>query len=157
MDDRTVGGYHVPASEAGTQRAQIVEQRLQAEAERQRQLDEEASRRAWAEAEAHNRQRAQRERDQRQRQAQRRSKKQQPAKGRRTTPASSDSGDFSVLFAVIGFFVALGGLYDPTLEDNVAAYIGSAIAGVLVGRLYKVIIGVGLLILVLYVLGSASG
>ncbi len=69
------------------------------------------------------------------------------------TPSSSDE-DFSPLFALIAFAATALAVYQPNEENGVAALVLGAIAGVLAGKLYKVILGLGFLALVLFVLSN---
>lgn len=65
---------------------------------------------------------------------------------------SNSDEDFSPLFALIAFAATALAVYQPNDENGIAALVLGAIAGVLAGKLYKVILGLGFLALVLFVL-----
>lgn len=113
MVDRSVGGYHVPPSEAGTARAGVIEQRLADEREAQRRADSEAVLRAQEASERASRaQRAENERNRQNAEAARQRKALEPAKqhsARSSKPATAAPAEPGSMANFFGFTGAMAG------------------------------------------------
>ncbi len=68
----------------------------------------------------------------------------------RSVKVATDTKDFSSFFSIIAFIISCLYFYNPADENGVATLIGAIIAAYLAGKLYKVIIGFGILIMVLF-------
>ena len=79
------------------------------------------------------------------------------AKNVRSKPGkASGKEDFSPLFATIAFIGTAIHLYEPNEDSVVAVLIVAGIAGLLAGKLYKVIIFIATLIAAVYLLGYVN-
>ena len=80
--------------------------------------------------------------------------KSKPQTKHQTKAQSGSDEDFSPLFALIAFAASALAVYQPNEENGVAAVVLGVICGVLAGKRYKVILGLGFLALVLFVLSQ---
>lgn len=77
--------------------------------------------------------------------------KKRPVRSKPAPTSSKADDDFSPIFAVIAFIATSIAVYQPNEENGVASLILGGIAGVLAGKLYKVILVLGFVVILLFV------